>query len=234
MSQQKRNTLAWDAEQYSHTLIATPSDWRPSAAQVQRFLATVISQEVVPGPPSITFRVPTGKYREYPFINPFTGQNLKVAINDQKPLTSVDEVGSAAGGLQEYEVEVAGLGKPRLAPLAINSDKPYNVEVRCITHATPRSTSDLHETAVDHKPNAIPYGEACGEIADRGYFTNPYTSEIIEVPGAGCASFWIEFELGKFLFPDFVDDSLELLNPRIVAEAKSAFQTRFVQGCRWG
>ena len=232
MPAQKRHALSWDAEQYSHTLIATPGDSRPSAAQVQKFLATIIAQKVVPGKPSITLRVPTGEFREYPFINPFTGQNLKVEIKNQKVLNSVDEIASTAEALRDYELEVAGVGKPRLAPLFVNSDKPYHLGVTCIVHSSPRSTSNLHETSAG-KSKAIPYGEACTELPDRGYFTNPYTSEVIEVRGAGCASFWIKFELGKFIFPEFTDDSLELLNPQIVAQARSLFQMEFVQGCYW-
>jgi hypothetical protein len=233
MPEQKRHALSWDAEQYSHTLIAMPSDSRPSAAQVQRFLADMIGRQVVPGRPTITLRVPTGKYREYPFINPFTGQTLKMEIKDQKALNSPDEVATVAEGFRDYELEVAGVGEPRLAPLLINFDKPYHVGVTCIVHSSPRSTSDLHGTP-SGKSKAIPYGEACAETPDRGYFTNPYTSEVIEVPGAGCASFWIQFELGKFIFPEITDNSLELLNPQIVAEAKNAFQMEFVQGCYWG
>ena len=72
MPEQKGHALSWDAEQYSHTLIATPREARPSAVQVQSFLSTMIARKVVPGKPSITLRVPTGKTREYPFVNPFT------------------------------------------------------------------------------------------------------------------------------------------------------------------
>lgn len=233
MPEQKHHALSWDAEQYSHTLIASPSKARPSGRQVQNFLSAMIEQKVVPGRPSMTLRVPTDQTREYPIINPLTGQNLRVEIKDQKRINSVGEVASAVEALRDYELELAGVGKPRIAPLFIDFKRPYHVGVTCIVHSQPRSTSNLHETpGVQLK--AIPYGHACTEIPDRGYFTNPYTLEIIEVPGAACASFWIQFELGKFLFPEITDDSLELLNPVIVEEAKSAFQMRFVQGCYWG
>jgi hypothetical protein len=66
-----------------------------------------------------------------------------------------------------------------------------------------------------------------------GYFHNPHTMEIIKVPQAGCSRFWIQFELGKFLCPA-VNNSLELLNPAIVKEAKNVFGIEFVQGCYWG
>ena len=228
MPEKKRRALSWDAEQYSHTLIATPSASRPSAAKVQEFLSIMIAQKVVPGKPSITLRVPTGEFREFPF----TGQNLKVEIKNQKALSSVVEVGSAVEALRDYELEVAGVGRPKLAPLFVSFDKPYHVGVTCIVRCSPQSTSNLHETSAG-KSKAIPYGEACTKLPNRGYFTNPYTSEVIEVRGAGCASFWIKFELGKFIFPEFPDNSLELLNPQIVAQARSVFQMEFVQGCYW-
>src|SRR5262249_43525567 len=147
MPEQKRHALSWDAEQYSHTLIATPSDSRPPAALVQRFLATMIAQQVVPGRPGITLRVPTGEFREYPFIDPLTRQNLHVKINHQTALNSVDEVASAVEALPDYELEVAGVGEPGLAPLFVNVDQPYHLGVTCIVHSRPRSTSNLHETS---------------------------------------------------------------------------------------
>ncbi|MFO1511631.1 MAG: hypothetical protein U1F83_01755 [Verrucomicrobiota bacterium] len=232
MPEQKRHALSWDAEQYSHTLIAPPSGSRPSAVQVQKFLAVIIDQEVVPDNPSITLRAPTGEFREYPFVDPLTGQNLKVEIKNQKALNSVDEVASATEALRDYELEVAGVGKPKLKPLFVNFDEPYHLGVTCNVYSSPRSTSDLHESSAGNF-KAIPYGEICTEHPDRGYFTNPYTSEVIEVRGAGCASFWIRFELGKFMFPEFTNNSLELLNPQVVALARSVFQMEFVQGCYW-
>ena len=71
-----------------------------------------------------------------------------------------------------------------------------------------------------------------------GPIDNPNTArfrlEVIKVPGAGCARFWIEFALGKFLFPEIQGDNLELLNPAIAGEAEQIFGAEFVQGCHWG
>ena len=64
-------------------------------------------------------------------------------------------------------------------------------------------------------------------------FHNPTTLEAIEVPGAGCARFWIDFEFGNELFPE-VGANLDLLNPTIIDVAIEVFGTRFVQGCQWG
>jgi len=70
--------LFWAAEQYWHTLIAARNHSKPTAAQVQRFLSGMAALGVVPDPVCISLRVPTGEIREYPFVNPSTGQNLKV------------------------------------------------------------------------------------------------------------------------------------------------------------
>jgi hypothetical protein len=58
--------------------------------------------------------------------------------------------------------------------------------------------------------------------------------EVIEVAGAGCARFWVEFELGKSLFPPFDRGDLEFLDPGIVAGAERLFGVGFAQGCHWG
>ena len=70
-----------------------------------------------------------------------------------------------------------------------------------------------------------------------GYFTDPYDLETIEVPEAGCARFWIEFELGNSVFPPeeaFRRSRLDLLDPAVLAMATDAFGITLVQGCSWG
>ena len=225
--------LFWAAEQYRHTLIAAPNHSKPTAAQVQLFLSRMAALGVVPNPVSISLRVPTGEIREYPFVDPFTGQNLKVEVKDQKAIKSANEIAGAVEPLCDYEIEVSGTGKPKVPPLPIAFEEAYHVTVTCRVHPELRSTSDLHEeSGSDHKP--VPYGKPCPDVPACGYFSNPYSMDVVAVQVAGCASFWIEFELGKLLFPEFPGEGLEFLNPTIVAEAKSVFETEFVQGCRWG
>lgn len=221
------------AEQYSHTLIAKRTDFRPSAAQVQRFLSTMVGEKVVPGMPRVCLRIPTGKTREYPFIDPFTGQKLRVEIKDHKKLNSPEKITWAIQSLRDYEVEVVGVGRPKTPPLVLEFKEPYHLGVTCYAYSEPRSTSDLHEKPSENR-KALPYGRPCLEMGEYGYFTNPHTLATIEVPGAACARFWIQFELGKFLFPEIPSGSLDLLNPLIVHEAKNIFETEFLQGCYWG
>ena len=222
-----------DAEQYSHTLIAKPKNFTPSAAQIERFLSSIVRRNVVPHNPTLILRIPTGKFREYPYVNPFTGEKIKFEIKDRKKLDRLEEIASALEPLQEYEIEVASFGTPKLPPLVIDVEGPYHIGVTCFVYSTPRSTSDLHENSVAGE-NVIPYLKPCVELPRDGYFTDPHTMKTIKIPDAGCARFWVQFELGKFLFPEFSNENLEFLNPVIVSEAKRIFDIDFVQGCYWG
>lgn len=222
-----------DVEQYSHTLIAKPKDFAPSAAQVEGFLSSLVRWNVVPDNPTFILRIPTGKFREYPYVNPFTGEKIKSEIKDRKKLDRLEEIASTLELLQDYEIEVSSAGIPKLPPLVIDFRGDYHVGITCFVYSTPRSTSDLHENSVAEE-NVISYRKPCTELPRDGYFTDPHTMKTIKIPDAGCARFWVEFELGKFLVPEFTNQKLEFLNPAIVSEAKRIFEIDFVQGCYWG
>jgi len=218
--------------QYSQTLIAKPKDFIPSVSQIEEFLSSMIAQGVVPDNPTIVLRVPTGKTREYPYVDPLTGKNLIVELKDHKKLESLVKISNVVQALHDYELEVAGVGRPKLPPLAIGFKDSYHVGVTCFVSSKHRSTSDLHEAGIGKRITR--YRQLCPEMPNDGFFSNPHTLETITVPDAGCARFWVQFELGKFLVPEFKQSGMELLNPPIVAEAERAFGIAFVQGCYWG
>jgi hypothetical protein len=220
-------------EQYSHTLIAVSREFVPAGLQIQSFLTTIISDGVIPENPTITLRILTGKFREYPHKNPFTGENIKIEIKDLQKLESLEKIPEMVEPLRDFEVAMESLGRPKMPPLEIKFNEPYHLCVTCRVYSKCRSTSDPHEEAPDYK-SIIPYGKVCTQFQDVGTFANPHTLDSIVVPHAGCARFWIEFELGKFLCPEFATNSLELLNPHIVSNAEKIFGTKFVQGCCWG
>jgi hypothetical protein len=80
--------------------------------------------------------------------------------------------------------------------------------------------------------NVPMFGSECESETATGIFPNPWTGEVIEVANAGCARFWIEFEFGKFIYPD-VSEGLEVFSQAIVSETEKCFQTRLAQGCRF-
>lgn len=217
--------------QYSQTLIARDKDFVSSAASVREFLYAIVKLGVVPGEPSIVMRSPNGKTREFP--NLITGGTMLVERKDRQELASLEVFEPAAAKLLDYEVDVSGEGRPALPPIPINFAEPYCVGVTAFVSSTLRSTSNFHEECGVER-DVIFYGERCAEPASAGVFNHPESLELIEVPEAGAARFWIQFELGKFLFPEIKNGNLDLLNPEIVRVAESIFGIRFVQGCYWG
>jgi hypothetical protein len=218
-------------EQYSQTLIPRDRDFVPWAGNVREFLSAIVALGVVPSKPSIILRSPSGETRE--FWNPFSGRKIVIELKSQKQLKTLGQFEKAAARLSDYDIEVSGEGRPKLSPIDINLKGRYFVGVTCFVSSTLRSTSDYHDESGVRK-RVVPYGRPCTRRATTGIFTNPHNLEIIEIPNAGSARFWVQFELGKFLFPKIVNDDLELLNPKIVEAAEGAFGTRFVQGCFWG
>jgi hypothetical protein len=47
-------------------------------------------------------------------------------------------------------------------------------------------------------------------------------------------TFLDQFEPGKFLWPVFEGDPVDVLDEEIVRDATDTFGTVFVQGCAWG
>lgn len=209
------------AEQYVHTLIAEPNNFVPTAAQVQEFLSALVDRNVIPGSLCITLRTPTGETRTV--VNPFTQGTLELQIKNHDKLGGIDEIEAALSPLADYEIEVNGHGRPKTPPLPISFDEPFHVAVTVRVSSVLRSTSESDETGVG-------YGEPCSTPQPSGFFTNPHSSKLIEVRGAGCARFWVEVQLGKFLFPEIPHDNLDILNPTVISAATKAFGVPFVQG----
>ncbi len=216
---------------YSHTLIAKPPDFVPSAMQVQEFFVKLVAVGVIPGKPEITLLHPSGKFRR--IRNPFTGEIQAFEMSKRKQLKTMDAVAKAGGKLLDYEVMVEGVGRPKLPPLPIEFKEQYAVTANCRISPKLLSTSDLHEESGFGKDVAS-FGQPAGSRSSTGYFSNPHDMSVIKVPSAGAARFWIQFQLGKFLFPAIENANLQLLHPDIVALARRVFGIVFVQGCHWG
>ena len=125
------------------------------------------------------------------------------------------------------------MGRPKTAPLPIIFDGPYHASITCIVGQLLRSTSDLHEESGVKMPTT-PYKKPCPAELTVGLFSNPHNLEVIEVVDAGCAKFWLEFGIGKNLFPPIERGDLAILNPTIVQIVEAEFGVGFVQGCYWG
>lgn len=185
---------------------------------------------VVGGEPVAILRTPSGRTRQVK--NPFTGETEVYEISDVTKI-SLTDIAVLIRSLHEFRVEVSGMGRPMLPPLPLDFDDPYHVAVVCVVHREFRTTSNLHEES--NGTIELPFFDSpCECNQDEGLFSNPHTLEIIRVPLAGCARFWIEFQLGNSVFPEFERNDLNLLAPSIIDQAVRVFGTKFVQGCFWG
>jgi hypothetical protein len=219
------------SEQYSHLLIARDVDFVPAPSQVSQFLFKLTELGVLSAEPDLVLRAPSNMFREG--VNPFTGEVIRIPRKDIRPVADLAAYESAAKPLSDYEFEASSECVPRLPPLPIEFTEQYFIGVTSVVSSVPKSTSHY---VPEGEPvlNVAEFGEPCENTPTIGVFTNPHDLSIIRVPDAGAARFWIQFELGKFLFPTLPKRSLGILAPEIVESAEQVFGVGFGQGCYWG
>jgi hypothetical protein len=219
------------SEQYSHLLIARDVGFVPATSHVCRFLVKLTELGVLSPKPDLVLRTPSSTFREG--VNPFTGEVMRIPRKDVRPVADLAAYESAAKQLSDYEIEASSEWNPRLPPLPIEFTEQYFIGVTSTISSVPRSTSHY---VPESEPvlNVVDFGEPCENRPTFGVFTNPHDLSIIQVPDAGAARFWIQFELGKFLFPMLPNGSLDILASEIVESAEQIFGVGFNQGCYWG
>lgn len=215
--------------EYSHTLIPDSVEFVPDPKQVESFLTSLVAIGAAPLQPALRFSKPSGEVRTG--INPFTRQPMTLRSYKWQTLKDRTELSGALRGLDDYMVTVEGKGPPHLPAFTFDFAGSYDFLVRCRLQPEIVSTSDPHDEIFE-KHNVELFGEPCRPTDRLGIFQNPDTLKIIEVPNAGCARYYIEFEFGKMLFPR-IEDRLDIIEPRIVEVAEKDFGIKFVEGCHW-
>ncbi|MDB5339703.1 MAG: hypothetical protein JWN70_5322 [Planctomycetaceae bacterium] len=215
--------------EYSHTLIPGRVDFVPEPKQVGSFLSSLATIGAAPLKPAFVVSMPSGKVRT--FKNPISGIMQTFAGRESEELDDLTAVAGALKRLEDYDVSVAGKGPPKLKAFTFDFKGKYDFFVRCCLRPEVVSMSDWHdEVPIERKVES--FGQQCSPKDRLGIYLNPNTLEVIEVPNAGCARFWIEFEYGN-LFPS-IKDRLDLIEPAIAEVAEKEFAIKFVQGCHWG
>jgi hypothetical protein len=229
-------------EQYIHTLISVDSDFAPDPAQVAGFFDSLISQfnfDPISGQrflPGLVVAKPSGKLRFG--TNPMTGEKISIPEQDRLNIESFDEIAALIEGSKHYTVTQSGQWVGKTRPLALFKtdgtlyEENYICTVRCELRPEAVSTSAWDVEAGPNTRNVPTFGSTAKGAIRNGVFPNPWTGEVIEVADAGCARFWIEFEVGRFIYPKMTD-SLEVMSPAIVSGAEQSFQTKLAQGCRF-
>jgi hypothetical protein len=215
--------------EYTHTLIPDRLDFVPDPKQVGMFLSSLAAIGAAPLRPEITASMLSGKVRT--FKNPFTGRIDSFAMRKAEKLKDLTAVVGALNGLDDYNITMTGKGPPELPAFTFDFKGTYKFLVHCCLRTEVVSTSDWHDE-VPIKRKVEFFGRPCSPNDRLGIYHNPNSLDVIEVPNAGCARFWIEFEYGKMLFPA-IEDRLDLIEPKIVEVAETDFGIKLVQGCRW-
>jgi hypothetical protein len=169
------------------------------------------------------------------FVDPLTGQSQSSSLPhyDHVALDGIRDISNALRRLDHYKVIVSGQEPPARPPLELEHNEivfedTYGFDLHCCLRPEIVSTSYCHGE-VPTSRDVPSFGKPCTSTDHTGVFQHPLTGAIIEVPNAGCARFWIEFEFGKWLFPR-INNDLNLLNAPIVDCAQESFGTKFVQG----
>jgi hypothetical protein len=215
--------------EYSHTLIPDHEDFVPDSRRIGTFLSSLVSIGAAPLKPTISVSKLTGEVRV--FTNPLSGKTDSITMRKANNLKNLAAVPAALKELDDYNVTLVGKGPPKLPAFTFDFKGTYDFLVHCCRRPEVVSTSDWHDE-VPVKRKVVFFDRPCSPNDRLGIYHNPNTLEVIEVPKAGCARFWIEFEYGKMLFPPIVD-RLDLIDPAIVEVAEMDFGIKFVQGCRW-
>lgn len=226
--------------EYAHLLVAKDSDFTPSPAAVVAFIDALEQNGALPNDATLTVR--TFKQTPPPQMppqlvaalgpSPFAAPSNSRSIDKAHKAADSNVIGKRIAKLDEYDAVITGQGPPKITPFPLDFDGEYHYEIRCSVRSTIVCTSDMHEEVVKDR-QLIWFGDDCGADESLGLYAHPETLELITVADAGCARFWIAFELGKFLFPKIHNGDLQILDSQITITATDAFPTPLLQACQW-
>ncbi len=236
---------------YSMILVPGDARLRPDPKQIVVFLQGVLEMGALGRAGTITVRN-YARGRVTFVRDPITGEQVERRAPESTAIDSVTALTSALEGLADFDVDVDGTGPARVLPIRdaggfehgewrsldelISSGtgvEDYALSVQCCQRSKLTSTSDLHDETETELTSPF-FGQPC-EPGDRiGLYSNPETIDLIQVPDAGYATFWISFTLGKWLFPSFARNRIDFADPRVLKFAETTFGSKFAEGCSWG
>ncbi|MBZ5665857.1 MAG: hypothetical protein LAO30_14740 [Acidobacteriia bacterium] len=202
-------------------------DFAPHPEQVTAFFKGLADLGSEPLEPAFRVGKLSGKFRTG--SHPLTGEKLSIPIREFATVDSPTEMPKQLAGLDDYDVVASGQGPPELLPFVLYTATDlkksefkgtYGYEVLC------RLRKDVISMC---EPS---FGDPCPAEEGNGKFRHPTNGTTIEVPNAASARFWIEFQFGKWLFPE-IGTSLNVIDPLILTSAIDSFGTTFAQGCRF-
>ncbi len=225
-------------EQYAHLLISSDPNFVPEPAQIEAFFNLILlsfSFEITvvpPFQPGLIVRTPSATPRIA--RNPLTGETRSFPSSDRTKLEKPSEIPQAIEKSPHVTISASGRWPSYKSPiLLITTDEaPFKDDYLCAARCNLRpDTVCTSDKWVDSGEGEIRFDDPNGPKDTVGIFTNPWTGKHIEVPGGGFARFWVEFEFGKWLFPDLTA-GFNLLHPDLVAATERCFGLPLIQAGR--
>jgi hypothetical protein len=237
---------------YSMILIPADASLRPAPARLVSFLGGLLEMGALGRAEKLLLANHARGRVTSVGRDPLTGERIEHRSPEVTLVDSLDALASALGGLTDFDVSVQGAGPAGVLPIrdvgsfdhgtwrpldeliaSGTTVEDYELNVECCQRSKLTSTSDLHEET-ETELTAPFFGQPCDPGDRTGLYSNPETIELIQVPNAGCSSFWIAFTFGKWLFPPFRENRIAFAEPRVVQLAETSFGTKFAEGCFWG
>ncbi|HEV2455456.1 MAG TPA: hypothetical protein VGY98_14425 [Verrucomicrobiae bacterium] len=238
---------------YTHLLIPLSPEYRPEPDSVAAFGQGIIKNGNVASPFTISFApVKKAGPSARKARNVVTGETISIPLPSRRTeksqtLASPSQIIEHGAGRQEYDVAISAEGVPAAPPFPVGLVEDgkwapmvggYFLEIRCrIRNNIVRLYSLDNEDDLQRPPDFAKFeprfDEDCSLEEREGIFVHP-ESGAVRIQNAGCGTFWIEFRLGKLIFPRLNSGGVNLLDDSVVCLAQRAFNCEFVQACDWG
>ncbi|HEY3999808.1 MAG TPA: hypothetical protein VGO93_13120 [Candidatus Xenobia bacterium] len=212
---------------YTHLLIPSSPTYVPPFEGLKNFFSIVETLGVVPEPWELWVLD-----RDGASVVHLPSRTIKVPGRK----IPVDDLYAAEGLLADlvnYDLRASGEGVPRRVLFEVDGlptnlqELTETVQVAVAWHvrATPVAMSNCAGQTGDFTPT---------EAVDRpGFFTEPGSLKVREVPHAGAARFWISVHMGNSLRPVFSETGFDTIETRIVETFESLLGTHLSQGGTW-
>ena len=241
------------SEYYQHLLVSNSKESCPECGSIAGFIQCLIEGRFIGEEFDLEFgKVEKGERRVRSILNPFTGDSVKAlgpSRSYSKPIAISDarRISDVVGSTVEFDLSISANGIPPRRPLVVGyphedgwqpMDEPYYHQVLCRARSHLVGLSQLRsEEDLDKPldPSELPertFDEDCSSENSEGIFVHPELG-VKRIPNAGCGIFWIEFNFGKFVYPQHLNGRIDVLDEDVLGLAKSNLDTDFIQACRW-
>lgn len=238
---------------YTHLLIPLSPEYRPEPDAVAAWTRGLIGNGNVASRFTISLsRITKREPAVRKVLNTVTGETIDFRMPSRKVeqpqiLTGASQIVEYASNQREYDAVISSEGTPAVSPCSVGYVEnerwipvvdDYHLEIRCRVRKNVVKLSMLESEDELDRPADLAkwqprFDEDCSIDERDGISVHPEIGGI-RITNAGCATFWIEFKYGKFIFPLSKENGLNILDNSIITLARKTFGVDFVQASQWG